>query len=57
MQSNKFLLRAAIPGARRLELVKNSADESTLYVYGVIGESYFDDGITALDFAKQVAQA
>jgi len=57
MQSHKFLLRAAIPGARRLELVKNSAEESTLYVYGVIGESYFDDGITALDFAKQVAQA
>lgn len=51
MQKPKYI-RAAIPNARRLELVRNSADESTIYLYGVIGESFFDDGITALDFAK-----
>lgn len=54
MRMNRPLLRARNPGtAKRCELVRGQA-EDTLYVYGVIGESFFDDGITSEEFAQAV---
>lgn len=54
MRTNRPLLRARNPGtAKRCELVRGQA-EDTLYVYGVIGESFFDDGITSEEFAQAV---
>ncbi len=54
MQTNRPLLRARNPGTvRRCELVRGQS-EDTLYVYGMIGESFFEDGITAADFAQAV---
>lgn len=54
---NRPMLRARKPGsARRCELVQGQS-EDTLYVYGVIGESFFEDGITAADFANAVRQS
>lgn len=54
MRMNRPLLRARNPGtARRCELVRGQA-EDTMYVYGVIGDSFFDDGITSEEFAQAV---
>jgi ATP-dependent Clp protease protease subunit len=49
--------RALTKNAHRFDLVKNKADESTLYVYGLIGDIGWDEGISAIDFAKAVAAA
>lgn len=55
MQRNQF--RATIKNARKLALVKDGPTESTLYVYGVIGDDGWGDGISSLDFAKEIASA
>jgi len=57
MQPNRPMLRAHKPGSvRRCELVQGQSDD-TLYVYGVIGESFWEDGITAAEVAKAVRQS
>ena len=57
MQAQPRKFRALAKNARRFDLVKNKADESTLYVYGVIGDDGWGEGISSIDFAKQVASA
>lgn len=57
MQPNRPMLRAHKPGSvRRCELVQGQSDD-TLYVYGVIGESFWEDGITAAEVSKAVRQS
>lgn len=59
MQNRTHNFRALVKGARRIELVTNTAgaDGSTLYLYGVIGDDGWGDGISAIDFAKQLTGA
>lgn len=54
MALNRPILKARNPGtARRCELVRGQA-EDTLYIYGVIGEDFWGDGIAAADVARAV---
>lgn len=57
MAINRPILRARNPGtARRCELVHGAASD-TLYVYGVIGQDFWGDGISSEEFARAVRQS
>ena len=50
---NRFSRNPLGPGVIRVS--KKSQDEAELFIYGDIGSSWWDEGVSAEDFAKELS--